>query len=69
MAYHPLTNDDGLTLEERLDRVADLCEKLMPYWDQLSTKEQGFVEQMSSEMGNVTPKQHFWLKDIWDRFA
>jgi hypothetical protein len=67
-AYHPLANDDGCTLEERFERVADLCEKLTSYWDQLTDEERGFVERMSSEMRNVTAKQHWWLKDIWARF-
>lgn len=69
VAYHPLTNDDGCTLEQRFERVMELCEKLVPYWDQLSDKERAFVEQMSSEQGFVSAKQHFWLKDIWERFA
>jgi hypothetical protein len=67
--YHPLTNEDGCTLEERFARVVDLCEKITPFWDQLNDKERAFVEQMSSETRNVTAKQHFWLRDILERYS
>jgi hypothetical protein len=68
--YHPLTNEDGCSSdEERRERATDLVDKLMPYIDQLSDKEQGFVYSMSDEGVTVTVKQLLWLRDIWERFV
>jgi hypothetical protein len=68
--YHPLTNEDGLTSnKERREHATDLVEKIMPYFDQLTDKEQGFVEQMGDDEQFCSVKQHLWLKDIWSRFA
>ena len=66
--YHPLTNTDGLSGDkERRERATDICEKLMPYFAQLSDKEQGFVEQMSDEGQFCSVKQSLWLIDIYNR--
>lgn len=69
MAYHPLSNEDGLSLEDRLERCQELVDKISPFMSQLSAKEQSFIEQMDGEIGFATPKQLFWLRDIWDRLC
>jgi len=68
MSYHPLSNEDGLSPEERLERVMELVNKIEPYFDQLTPKEKAFVEQMSGYLPGATPKQLFWLRDILERY-
>lgn len=63
MAYHSLS-ECTLTASERVEEASRLIEMIQPFWDDLSPKEQSFIEGMES---SCSVKQLFWLRDIKDR--
>ncbi len=71
-AMSGLGQETGGTPDERLAEAKRLLEIIGDHLEQLSPKEQGFVEDMQGrieEYGNsaiVSGKQLFWLRDIKD---
>ena len=63
MSYNDLS-ECTLTPAERLEEAGRIVEMLADYMDELSFKEQTFVEGMQS---SCSVKQLFWLRDIKDR--
>ena len=66
MSYHDLSSctlDDDQRREEA-DRILKMLEGEA---DNLTTKEQDFMEQMQ-DGGPVSVKQLFWMRDIKDKY-
>lgn len=63
MSYHDLS-ECTLTHAERVEEAMRLIDILMTRYDQLSEKEQTFIESIGH---TVSVKQLFWLRDIKDR--
>ncbi len=70
MTYHPLTDETGGDTTARMDEKNRLIKIIRDFVsaDDMSPKEQGFVEQMENEETYVSPKQLLWLRDIKDRY-
>lgn len=68
MAYHNLANDSGSDDARRREEAADILKILDDFIEQMTPREQSFVEQMS-EGGPVTVKQIFYLRDLKGKYA
>lgn len=55
-----------------LEEARDLCRMLADHLEELGPKQRTFVEEMTETVegtfGQVTVKQLFWLRDIWEKF-
>ncbi len=63
MSYHDLS-ECSLTPAERLEEAMRIINILEDYYDELSEKEQAFIESLQT---SCSVKQLFWLRDIKDR--
>ena len=64
MSYHDLS-ECTLTPAERLEEASRIIGMLEEVYEQLSDKEQSFVESLQS---SCSVKQLFWLRDIKDKY-
>ncbi len=69
MTFHPLTKDSGSSAERRREEATDLVAKLTDYSEQLLPHERKFVEDMAEDEREVSVKQLFYLRNLWDKFA
>ena len=67
MTYHPLANESGGDELSRINEARETVRMLEEFNDQMSQKEQEFVEQMT-DCDYCTVKQIFWLRDIKDKY-
>lgn len=63
MSYHDLS-ECTLTPAERMEEATRIIFMLQDYYDELSEKEQAFIESLQT---SCSVKQLFWLRDIKDR--
>ena len=74
MTYHPLANDTGQTPERRTQEAQDLIGMLRPCMDDMTLKEQRFVNETIERFAEygvrtiVSVKQLFYLRDIRDKY-
>lgn len=64
MSYHDLS-ECTLTPAERVEEAGRIIEMIQSVYNQLSDKEQGFIESLQS---SCSVKQLFWLRDIKDKY-
>jgi hypothetical protein len=75
VTYHPLANDTGQTPERRTQEAQDLIGMLRPCMDDMTLKEQRFVNETIERFAEhgvrtiVSPKVLFWLRDLKTKYA
>jgi hypothetical protein len=67
MTYHPLTQESGGDELSRIDEAHTICRMLEEFYDQMTDKERGFIEQMT-DCDSCTTKQLFWLRDLREKY-
>lgn len=67
---HPLSSEtggdayDAMVEKDRLIKIINECCNA----DRMNPNEQGFIAQMETETGFVSPRQLLWLRDIKDKY-
>lgn len=67
MSYHPLTSESGGDELSRIEEAQKICRLLEEFYDQMTDKEKGMIEQMT-DCDYCSTKQLFFLRDIKDRY-
>lgn len=63
-----LFQESGGDANSRRNEATKIVDMLVGLTDQMTDREQGFIEQIGDPNAQVSPKQLFWLRDIKEKY-